>query len=354
MAVDDTHEEYEFVQVSRKQPQFVDEEWRIQPKHVKSMGMKSAATSNSGTSAPLVPNGGRQAWLQVLGSWMLFFFGVFQTYYESGAIFRSSSSDISWIGSIQALMALIVGAFSGPIYDRGGFRWLLIVGSFAVVFGHMMLSFCETYRGALLAQGFLIGIGGGCLYVPAVAIMPTYFTTRLGLALGLAASGSSTGGIIYPIIFFKLINQVGFGWSVRILGFTALVTLIVPLAVMEMRVTPGKVRSLIDWTAFTDWPYMTFVIGCFVGFIGLYITFFYISYFEQASGAVMVGLLLFCNIAVRNVGGIIVTTLFLGFFTGVFVALPPALFVALTNDKSKIGTRIGMGLALAGLGALAG
>jgi hypothetical protein len=43
----------------------------------------------------------------------------------------------------------------------------------------------------------------------------------------------------------------------------------------------------------------------------------------------------------------------LGFFTGVFVALPPAIFVALTEDKSKIGTRIGMGLALSGLGVLA-
>jgi hypothetical protein len=36
--------------------------------------------------------------------------------------------------------------------------------------------------------------------------MPTYFTTRIGLAIGLAASGSSMGGIIYPIMFYKLIG----------------------------------------------------------------------------------------------------------------------------------------------------
>jgi hypothetical protein len=67
----------------------------------------------------------------------------------------------------------------------------------------------------------------------------------------------------------------------------------------------------------------------------------------------VVGALLFCNIVVDNVAGIVVITLLLGFFSGVFVALPPAVFVTLTQDKSKIGTRIGMGLALAGLGVLA-
>ena len=68
----------------------------------------------------------------------------------------------------------------------------------------------------------------------------------------------------------------------------------------------------------------------------------------------MVDVVLFSNIAVHTVGGIIVTTLFFSFFSGVFVALPAAVFVALTEDKSRIGTRIGMGQALAGLGVLAG
>ena len=43
-----------------------------------------------------------------------------------------------------------------------------------------------------------------------------------------------------------------------------------------------------------------------------------------------------------------------GFFSGIFIALPPVLFVALTQDKSKVGTRIGMGFALVGFGVLAG
>lgn len=195
-------------------------------------------------------------------------FGVYQTYYESGDLFKASSSDIAWIGSIQALMVLLIGAVVGPIYDRGHFRWLLIIGSFGVVFGHMMLSLCHTFWQALLAQGFVIGMGAGALFVPAVAVLPTYFSTKLGLAIGIGASGSSMGGIIYPIMFYKLISEVGFGWGVRILGFTALATLIIPLVTMKMRVKPARVRAMVDLTAFTDWPFMLFVVSCMIGFIG--------------------------------------------------------------------------------------
>lgn len=50
----------------------------------------------------------------------------------------------------------------------------------------------------------------------------------------------------------------------------------------------------------------------------------------------------------------IVCALFFGFFSGIFIALPPVLFVVLTKDKSKVGTRIGQGFAMLGLGVLAG
>lgn len=351
----------------------------------------------------VVPNGGLQAWLQVICGFSLFFntwgilntFGVFQTYYESGQLFSESSSNIAWIGAIQAYCVLITGLFSGPIFDRGHLRALLLVGSFCVVFGFMMLSICKTFWECLLAQGFCIGIGAGMLFVPAVAILPTYFNTRLGLAVGLAASGSSMGGIIYPIVFYRLIAQIGFGWGVRVLGFIAFATLLLPIVMMKTRVKPPKVRALFDWTVFTDLPFMLFIVGSMIGFIGLYVVIFYISYYGQESGitdaslsfyivpilnaasffgrtipnamsdklgsfnliipgALVCSIVIFCMIAVVNVAGIILVAICFGFFSGVFIALPPVCIVALTKDKSKIGTRIGMGFGIIGFGTLAG
>lgn len=66
------------------------------------------------------------------------------------------------------------------------------------------------------------------------------------------------------------------------------------------------------------------------------------------------GIVLLCAIAAKNAGGLIVIVLLFGFFSGIFIALPPVIFVALTKDKSKVGTRIGMGFAFIGGGVLAG
>ena len=43
----------------------------------------------------------------------------------------------------------------------GYLRVLLIVGSFGIVFGHMMLSLCTTYWQALLAQGIVLKDSAG-------------------------------------------------------------------------------------------------------------------------------------------------------------------------------------------------
>ena len=172
--------------------------------------------SNKTTSA--IPNGGLAAWLQCAGSFFLFFncwgvvnsfggtlhkpkvrflsnsdTGVFQTFYERELLTEQTSSNISWIGSIQAFLLVFVGVVTGPLFDHGYIRALIVTGSFLVIFGMMMTSLCTAYWQIMLSQGCVVGLGCGCLFVPSVAIIPTYFSTKKALALGIAASGSSLG-----------------------------------------------------------------------------------------------------------------------------------------------------------------
>ncbi|KAE8368982.1 major facilitator superfamily domain-containing protein [Aspergillus caelatus] len=352
-----------------------------------------------GPSPP--PNGGTLAWLNVLGSFMLYFntwgilntFGAYQTYYESGKLFTASSSDISWVGSIAAFMLLFVGLFVGPIYDRGFLRTLLIVGGFMVVFGHMMLSLCKTFWQVLLAQGFVVGIGTGCLFVPCVAIIPQYFSTKMGMAMGVAASGSALGGVIYPVVLYRLINEIGFPWAVRVIGFIALGTLLIPLSVMKLRVKPPKVRAILDPTAFTDVGYMAFILTSLIAYMGLFVILFYLSYYSAAEhitdeslafylvtifnaasvfgrtipnkmadkmgpfnllvpASLISGMLMLVMMAVHSKGAIIVMALLSGFMSGALIGLPPMCLAMLTQDKSRLGTRVGMGYAIIALGVL--
>ena len=91
-------------------------------------------------------------------------------------------------------MLMMVGSIAGPIYDAGYAHELLAVGSVLIVFGQMMLSLCTEYYQVFLAQGLSVGIGTGCIFVSGVAILSTYFSTRIATAVGIAASGSSVGG----------------------------------------------------------------------------------------------------------------------------------------------------------------
>lgn len=89
----------------------------------------------------------------------------------------------------------------------------------------------------------------------------------------------SLGGIIYPIVFHRLQPTIGFPWATRVIGFIMLFTQIISIIVMRVRVLPDKKRAIIDIGAFKEMPYLFFVISVFVGFMGLYLPFFYVQSF---------------------------------------------------------------------------
>lgn len=124
-------------------------------------------------------------------------FGAFQNYYETGLLAHETPSNISWIGSIQAFLLLVVGGLvTGPIYDAGHLKGLVIFGTFAGVLGMMMTSLCKEYWQVILAQGIVVGCGLGCLLLPSVAVMQQYFIKRRAFTTGVAATGSSFGRLI--------------------------------------------------------------------------------------------------------------------------------------------------------------
>ena len=118
---------------------------------------------------------------------------MFQSYYEQSRLDSESSSNISWIGSLQACLLIFVGVFTGPLFDLGYLRLLICSGTVALVLGMMMTSLCTQYWQFVLAQGLVVGLGCGLQFVPGIALLPSYFSGKRALAQGIAASGSSLG-----------------------------------------------------------------------------------------------------------------------------------------------------------------
>ncbi|KAI1647047.1 MFS general substrate transporter [Daldinia loculata] len=351
-----------------------------------------------------VPDGGLVAWLQVLGAFVIMLaswglinsFGVYQTYYETDLLRSSTSSDISWIGSLQGALLNMGGLVSGPLFDAGHFRALTISGSALVVLGLFMTSLCETYWQVLLAQGVAVGVGCGLLFLPSAAILSQYFARRRALALGLQSSGSPVGGIVFSILFSRLQPRIGFGWATRVLAFILLGLLVVPLVCMRPRVAPPRhKRAFFDRDAIRDVPFMSFAISALPSFMGMYVPFFYLQLFALRRGTASAdlaaylvtllnagsvfgrilpnfvadylgsmnmlaamtlgaGILAFSWLGVHDLGGTITFAVLFGFFNGGVASLPPSAIVTLTPDLGRLGTRMGMLFAFIGIAVLVG
>ncbi|KAL8668170.1 MAG: hypothetical protein Q9202_000148 [Teloschistes flavicans] len=112
-------------------------------------------------------------------------------------------------------------------------------------------------------------------------VLATYFSGKRALAIGIGASGSATGGIVFPVIVQQLLPKIGFAWTVRVLGFVMLGIQCIVIVFIRPRVPPRKSGPLVEWAAFRELPYILFSIGMFLSFWGLYFAFYYVGTFGR-------------------------------------------------------------------------
>ncbi|BFZ65076.1 hypothetical protein YB2330_006239 [Saitoella coloradoensis] len=234
------------------------------------------------------PDGGLKAWTQALMAHLVIFntwgyinsFGAFQTYYSQAL--DQPPSTISWVGSIQIFLLFFIGTFSGQLLDAGYFWYTFGVGSVLQLVGVFTASVSKTYWSLLLSQGVCTGIGSGLLFCPAVALASTYFLRNRSVAIGIAASGTATGGVVFPIIVRQLLPTAGVGWAIRTLGFIMVFNTIIVALFMRPRLPPRPFGPIIDWDAFRNPSYTLYAIGMFFSFWGIYFAFYYIGSFARS------------------------------------------------------------------------
>jgi MFS family permease len=360
------------------------------------------------TATPI--DGGTRAWLQVLGSFIVFgnlwglpfCWGAFQNYYELTYLPSQTSSDIAWIGTITMFLLILTGIISGPLFDMGYFKSMLLVGALTETFGIFMVSLCTQYWAIFLTQGVIVGLANGLLYLPGMALVGRSFRKNRALAMGIVTCGAPVGGVIYTMVFESLITPLGFGWTVRVIAFLMLGTysLSFPLLLYGARnlgdiSSAGTKRKLFDKTAFSDGPFWSYSLSNFFIFMGYMIPFFFIPTFAQleldmprswalytvtfAQASSILGRLvasytasrigvmipwIVCVatsailnlswIAVRERGALIAFSVLYGAFSGALIPLPPSIFPVVCPDPSVLGARLGMAQGLGSVASLIG
>ncbi|KAK4495239.1 hypothetical protein PRZ48_013568 [Zasmidium cellare] len=379
--------------------------------HIPSTLDKKLATETTTpvTAPPPLQDGGTRAWLQVLGSFLVFAnlwgftfaFGSFQSYYELTYLVGTSASSISWIGTVTVFLLICIGIISGPLFDLGYFRTMLLVGAAMETLSVFLMSVCDKYWHFMLAQGILQGLGNGLLYLPGLALVGRSFKKNRAIAMGVTTCGAPVGGVIYTLVFEQLISKTSFGWTVRIMGFVMLGSYLIsfPLLLWGAKnigdLASGAPRKLFDRTALTNAPFWAYSTSNFLIFCGYMIPFYFIpSYGElvlgisrslslyvamiaQASSilsrliagysASRIGVLIpwiicaACSGAVsiawigaHSLGGFIAIAALYGCFSGALIPLPPSVFPVVCPDPKVFGTRLGMAQAIGSVASLIG
>ena len=235
-------------------------------------------------------------------------------------------------------------------------------------------------------------------FYPTTSCISTWFDKRRGVALGIAASGSSAGGIFWPILVNKVIYNYGLLWAYRCIALVSTPLLASACLLIKERRGPdgkvlrlnekGKKQSILQphFLALTGSLFFVYLgFGVPFGFIPMYAMFndysfrtgnfllslcYLGSFFGRTAAglladrfgrfnicstmAIITGTLTICWIAMRTFAGLATFSVLFGFFSGGLMPLGSACVAQITPNMGHIGLRIGVMMAFCSIGAFIG
>ena len=272
----------------------------------------------------------------------------------------------------------------------------MIPCSFFFVLSVMLTSLCTDYYQFMLAQGVLGGLTNGLTYTPALTAVNQYFFRKRPLAMGIASSGSSLAGVIFPVALDRMLNKtnLGFGWSVRILGFLMLALSIIACVSVSANAPKRKGGSPLTLEAWKNPAYSMQIAGLFLVIWAMFFPFFYIPAYAQSisisvemsfyliaitnagsmfgrliggafanhigtfntltGASAICGILIFTWLSIQSLGGMIAFCILFGFFSGTVIGLFPATIARTAPKPNEIGSYMGMGLGVLSFSGLTG
>ena len=124
--------------------------------------------------------------------------------------FDASRTEVMYSMSFTAMLGLFLAPAIGVMADKYPIRWLMALGAAIFGGGLFALSLTQTLLQFTLLFGLVMGLSNQLLGpLCGSAIISRWFTDNRGKALGLAATGSSLGGILLPALFVYWLEDDG-------------------------------------------------------------------------------------------------------------------------------------------------
>jgi MFS family permease len=149
---------------------------------------------------------------------------------------HTSRQVVALAGGLYWLGTGAGGIVMGWVAERLGIRATVAFGGVMIAAGLAVSAIGNAWT-MLAAHLVLIGFfGNGAVFPPLIVHVSHWFDRRRGTAMALVWSGQYLAGIVWPTVFERSIEA--HGWRTTMLGFAALLILVVPAAAMFFRRPP--------------------------------------------------------------------------------------------------------------------
>ncbi|MBJ22640.1 MAG: MFS transporter [bacterium] len=147
--------------------------------------------------------------------------------------FSTDATTVNLLPSAASLLGLVVAPLTGPLVDRWSARGLMIIGTLCLVLGLLGLSFAQSILQFVVIGAVFFSIAQILLGpLAGSAVVSRWFTSTRGRALGIAAIGTSIGGILLPKGLGQALSTVG--WRTGLQGIAlASAVFVLPLLVFR-------------------------------------------------------------------------------------------------------------------------
>ncbi|XP_033105308.1 monocarboxylate transporter 13-like [Anneissia japonica] len=133
--------------------------------------------------------------------------------------FQSDSIVTGWIGSAAISLIVLSSPLSASLFDRFGFRPVIIAGLVFCAVGCIATSFVTKSAFLFISYSILLGVGANMVQFTSYNFcLNIYRNGKCAMATGTVSMGSALGMAVFPTIIETLIEILGWRGAFRVMG----------------------------------------------------------------------------------------------------------------------------------------
>ncbi|ORY95385.1 major facilitator superfamily domain-containing protein [Syncephalastrum racemosum] len=200
--------------------------------------------------------------------------GVFSEAFANGVLKgKATTIQLMGVGSVANACMNAFTPLSTLLTAKLGARLTFAMGSVLMCLGIILCGFSHEVWHVYLTQGLLYGIGASWIYMSVISVIPQWFTTRRGTAMGISSAGTGLGGLALAPMARSLIDKYDLPWAYRIIGLMSVGVCAVSAAMLQERLPKGyrqkaKFKSPIKLSTFKIVDFNIWLVGAVIALTG--------------------------------------------------------------------------------------